>query len=139
MRGGGLGGPLLCIGDLLNDVGEEDTTTANEVISPSHRPNSSPIEAADLTNQQIHPSDLTKLYQESYKCLNDALDGTSHSWTAHTLELCLALETANKLIQSSSSHVIEVSKKIRELETITNKGNLVIKEAEFIHTSTSHD
>ncbi|KAK1432360.1 hypothetical protein QVD17_09256 [Tagetes erecta] len=134
MRGGGLGGPLLCIGDLLNDVGEEDTTTAtataNDVIANSHR--------LSLIEPANHPSDLTKLYQESFKCLNDALDGTSHSWTAHTLELCSSLETASKLIQSSSSHVIEVSKKIKELETITNKGNLVIKEAELIHRSTSH-
>lgn len=53
-------------------------------------------------------------------------------------QLCLALETANKLIQSSSSHVTEVSQKIKELEVITKKSNLVIKEAEFIHTSTSH-
>ncbi|KAJ0753251.1 hypothetical protein HanPI659440_Chr09g0333571 [Helianthus annuus] len=129
MRGGGVGGPLLCIGDLLNDVGEED---------PINSPRPCPVEeAADSTNPQIHPSDLTKLYQESYKRLNDALAGTSHSWTAHTLELCSALETANKLIQSSSSHVIEVSKKIKELEAITNKGNLVIKEVEFVHTSTS--
>ncbi|KAK9069471.1 hypothetical protein SSX86_011375 [Deinandra increscens subsp. villosa] len=134
--GGGVGGPLLCIGDLLNDVGEEeqDTTTATATASNIHRP--SPTTAAD---HQIHPSDLTKLYQESNKCLNDALNGSSHSWAAHTLELCLALETANKLIQSSSAHVIEVSKKIRELETITNKGNLVIQEAEFIHTSKNHD
>ncbi|KAK9069463.1 hypothetical protein SSX86_011367 [Deinandra increscens subsp. villosa] len=131
--GGGVGGPLLCIGDLLNDVGEEEQDTATATASNIHRPSPTPAD------RQIHPSDLTKLYQESNKCLNDALNGSSHSWAAHTLELCLALETANKLIQSSSAHVIEVSKKIRELETITNKGNLVIKEAEFIHTSTNHD
>ncbi|XP_024963184.1 uncharacterized protein LOC112503363 [Cynara cardunculus var. scolymus] len=76
-------------------------------------------------------------YMESYKCLKDALGGTSHSWTAHTLELCLALETGNKLIQSSISQVTGLSKKIRELERITNKGNLVIKEAEFIHSTTT--
>ncbi|KAD0455666.1 hypothetical protein E3N88_44254 [Mikania micrantha] len=80
MRGGGLGGPLLCIGDLLHDVGEEEEdstiTIANEFITP--------VEAA---NRQIHPSYLSNLYQESYKCLNEALNGTSHSWTAHTLEV----------------------------------------------------
>ncbi|XP_076950060.1 uncharacterized protein LOC143622934 [Bidens hawaiensis] len=120
--GGGLGGPLLCIGDLLHDIGgeQEDTTTVDST-------------ADDVTNHQVHPSDLTKLYQEKYKCLNDALAGTSHSWAAHTLELCSALETANRLIQSSNSHVVEVSKKIRELEAIINKGNLVIKEAELVH------
>ncbi|KAL8231871.1 hypothetical protein R6Q57_001649 [Mikania cordata] len=132
MRGGGLGGPLLCIGDLLHDVGEEEEDTtitiANEFITP--------VEAA---NRQIHPSHLSNLYQESYKCLNEALAGTSHSWTGYTLELCLALETASKLIQSSSSLVIKVSDKIRELETITKKSSLVIKEAESIHSSTRHD
>ncbi|XP_071712047.1 uncharacterized protein [Rutidosis leptorrhynchoides] len=127
MRGGGVGGPLLCIGDLLSDVGDDDQQPTTITAHPS----------ADVTDQQhIQPSDLTKLYQESYKCLNDALDGTSHSWTSHTLELCVALETANKLIQCSSSHVNEVSQKIKELEKIISKGNLVIKEAELIHTST---
>ncbi|KVH87587.1 hypothetical protein Ccrd_025134 [Cynara cardunculus var. scolymus] len=112
MRGGGVGGPLLCIGDLLSDVGEEDTTTSNEFIHNSHRP--SFFGTADFTNQHIQSSDLTKLYQ-----------------------LCLALETGNKLIQSSISQVTGLSKKIRELERITNKGNLVIKEAEFIHSTTT--
>nr|GEW49648.1 hypothetical protein [Tanacetum cinerariifolium] len=112
--GGGVGGPLLSIGDLLADVGQEDTTiAANVIINTNTR-------SADVTT--IQPSDLPKLYQESYKCLNDALEGTSHSWTAQTLELCMALETANKLIQSSNSHVNEVSQKIKELEKITNKG-----------------
>ncbi|KAL7605115.1 uncharacterized protein LOC111921561 [Lactuca sativa] len=128
------GGPLLCIGDLLSDVGEEDTTTTtDDIIRKCHRHSS--VEDADLANQRIQPSDLTKLYQESYKCLNDALSGTSHSWTTLTLELCLALETTNKLIQSSDSHALEALEKIRELERITKKGNSVIKEAEFIHNA----
>lgn len=53
MRGGGVGGPLLCIGDLLSDVGEEDTTVANDIINHT---------SVEFTNQ---PSDLTKLYQVS--------------------------------------------------------------------------
>nr|XP_043617194.1 uncharacterized protein LOC122589025 [Erigeron canadensis] len=125
MRGGGLGGPLLCIGDLLSDVGEEqqqqDTTPADIIAS------------VDVI---VQPSDLPLLFQESYKRLDEALDGTSHSWTTHTLELCSALETANKLIQSSSSYVMDLSHKIQKLESITKKGNLVVKEAESIHIST---
>ncbi|KAL4583448.1 hypothetical protein LXL04_008021 [Taraxacum kok-saghyz] len=136
MRGGGLGGPLLCIGDLLSDVGEEDTTT-DEIIHNSHGHSS--IEDAVLANHHIQPSDLTKLYQENYKSLNDALSGTSHSWTTLTLELCLALETANKLIQSSDSHALKVLENIQELKRITNKGVFVIKEAKFIHASKSHE
>ncbi|KAI3787981.1 hypothetical protein L2E82_00527 [Cichorium intybus] len=131
---GGVGGPLLCIGDLFSDVGEEDAaTTTDEIIHNSHRHCS--VEDADIVNQHIQPSDLTKLYQESYKCLNDALSGTSHSWTTHTLELCLALETANKLIQSCNSNALETLEKIRELERITNNGDSIIKEVECIHTS----
>lgn len=58
------GGPLLCIGDLLSDVGEEDTTTTtDDIIRKCHRHSS--VEDADLANQRIQPSDLTKLYQVS--------------------------------------------------------------------------
>lgn len=50
----GVGGPLLCIGDLLNDVGEGDSGV------PHDHPTPSPY-AAETSNLQ--PSDLPKLFQ----------------------------------------------------------------------------
>jgi hypothetical protein len=56
----GIGGPLLCIGDLLSDVGEE-----NE--EPSYHPSSSKSSLSDLNNNNNAPPpplpDLTKLFQ----------------------------------------------------------------------------
>ncbi|KAK2983907.1 hypothetical protein RJ640_020203 [Escallonia rubra] len=120
----GVGGPLLCIGDLLSDVGGGDIETP---FSPS---SSSPT-----SNLNLQPSDLTKLFQESYDHLTEALAGTDHSWTALTLKLCTALETANKLVQSINSNVGLLSEKVGELKGIVKSGDSAIAAATAIHSS----
>jgi len=52
----GIGGPLLCIGDLLSDVGEENEQEGIEKTSPSSS-------LSDLNNNL---PDLTKLFQVPY-------------------------------------------------------------------------
>lgn len=52
----GVGGPLLCIGDLLSDVGESD---AGGDQLPSHPINTPPPDF----NSSLQPSDLNKLFQ----------------------------------------------------------------------------
>ncbi|KAK2375777.1 hypothetical protein QL285_076645 [Trifolium repens] len=120
----GIGGPLLCIGDLLSDVGEE-----NEEPS-SYHPSSSSSKSSlsDLNNNAPPPPlpDLTKLFQENYDQLNSALNATDHSWTSLTLKLCTSLDTANKLVQCTNSNVASLLEKVEELEKIVKRGDSAI-------------
>ncbi|XP_052201232.1 uncharacterized protein LOC127807435 [Diospyros lotus] len=126
----GIGGPLLCIGDLLSDVGEGND--AGDVLKPSP-----PAPSSSNSDLYLQPSDLIKHFLESYDQLNEALAGTDHSWTAFTLELCTALETANKLIQATSSHVGLLSEKVGELERVIRRGDSAIAAAKAVHNSLS--
>ncbi|XP_030928824.1 uncharacterized protein LOC115954950 [Quercus lobata] len=126
----GIGGPLLCIGDLLSDLGEsDDTATPHHHETPL---SSSPSSISSPTNTP-QALDLTKFFQEDYDHLNEALSGTDHSWTALTLKLCSALETANELVLSTNSNARLLSEKVGELEKIVKKGDSAISSAKAIH------
>ncbi|KAG2709061.1 hypothetical protein I3843_05G202400 [Carya illinoinensis] len=130
----GIGGPLLCIGDLLSDLGDSDGA------APSRHPqtplSSSPSSASSPNDTpQSQALALTKLFQEEYNHLNEALSGTDHSWTSLTLKLCSALETANKLVQATNSNVSLLSEKVGELEKIVKRGDSAIASAKAIHVS----
>ncbi|KAJ4700641.1 Histone-lysine N-methyltransferase [Melia azedarach] len=124
----GIGGPLLTIGDLLSDVGEENVTAADN----SNLSSSSSIQNSDNTS---HSLDLTKLFQENYNELNEAFAGSDHSWTALTLKLCTALETANKLVQSTNTNVTILSEKVLELEKVVKREESAIVAAKAINVS----
>ncbi|KAK7385220.1 hypothetical protein VNO78_30934 [Psophocarpus tetragonolobus] len=131
----GIGGPLLCIGDLLNDVGEEEDDGHSLRRETSLSPSSSLLDP---------PPDLTKLFLEHYHNLNEALSGTDHSWTSLTLKLCTALETANQLVQSTNSNVTSLSEKVEELQKVVKRGDSAIAAAKALyyvtpdnHSSTS--
>ncbi|KAK2429685.1 hypothetical protein QL285_028104 [Trifolium repens] len=127
----GIGGPLLCIGDLLSDVGEENEEGV-EKTSPTYHPSSSSSSKSslsDLNNNNAPPPplpDLTKLFQENYDQLNSALNATDHSWTSLTLKLCTSLDTANKLVQCTNSNVASLLEKVEELEKIVKRGDSAI-------------
>ncbi|MBA0566151.1 hypothetical protein Golob_010995, partial [Gossypium lobatum] len=78
---------------------------------------------------------LSGFIQENFEKLNEALAGSDHSWTALTLELCTALETANKLVQSTDTNVRSLSEKVRELEKIVKRGDSAITAARAISIS----
>lgn len=113
----GVGGPLLCISDLLSDVGEENIALLEDPAPPQ------------LSN--LPPSHLPSLFQENFNELRGALDGADHSWTALTLKLCSALETANKLVDSTNSHVASLAEKVQELERIVDRRDSAIAAAKF--------
>ncbi|KAI8550979.1 hypothetical protein RHMOL_Rhmol06G0148800 [Rhododendron molle] len=138
----GIGGPLLCIGDLLSDVGECDGGDHYHHLKvdsppPSPAPSPSTPSSSSLPNLNLNlqPSDLTKIFQEKYDHLNEALAGTDHSWTTLTLELCTALETANKLVHSTNSLVRLLLEKVEELEGVVKRGDSAIAAAKAIHNS----
>ncbi|KAL7263265.1 hypothetical protein ACSBR1_001442 [Camellia fascicularis] len=144
----GIGGPLLCIGDLLSDVGEGDSGNhhnhnhnhnhikVDSPLSPSSSSSSTPsFSSLPNSNLNLQPSHLSNIFQENYDHLNEALAGTDHSWTALTLKLCIALETANKLVQSTNSHVGLLSEKVGELESVIKRGDSAIAAAKTIHNS----
>ncbi|MCL7030239.1 hypothetical protein MKW94_026222 [Papaver nudicaule] len=110
------GGPLLSIGDLLSDVSEEASEIGdhNETTSPSIS-----------TDSLLPASKLPRLFS--------ALAGIDHSWTALTLKLCSALETADKLVQSNSSDIRFLSEKVEVLETIVKRGDSAVRSAKFTH------
>ncbi|GFP89782.1 hypothetical protein PHJA_001122000 [Phtheirospermum japonicum] len=118
----GVGGPLLCISDLLSDVREE-----NSGVSQDHAP---PHDAADVA--KLPASDLPKLFQENFNELKGALEGADHSWTALTLKLCSALETANKLVDSTNSHAASLAEKVENLEQSVGRRDSAITAAKII-------
>ncbi|XP_057795876.1 uncharacterized protein LOC131011985 isoform X1 [Salvia miltiorrhiza] len=118
----GVGGPLLCISDLLSDVGEDNSGGIHDHAAPP--------EAADVS--KLSASEIPKLFQENFNELKGALEGADHSWTALTLKLCSALETANKLVDSTDSHVASLSDKVEELERIVSRRDSSITEAKAI-------
>ncbi|XP_019462007.1 PREDICTED: uncharacterized protein LOC109361135 [Lupinus angustifolius] len=123
----GVGGPLLCIGDLLSDVGEEGGTAVSD--TRRHEPLPS-----DLSNATSIP-DLTKLFQENYEHLNSSLSGTDHSWTSLTLKLCTALETANQLIQTTNINAASLLDKVGELQKIVKRGDSAIAAARAVYVA----
>ncbi|KAF5450755.1 hypothetical protein F2P56_031082 [Juglans regia] len=130
----GIGGPLLCIGDLLSDLGDSDGAAPSRHTQTPLSSSPSSVSSPNDTPQS-QALDLTKLFQEEYNHLNEALSGTDHSWTALTLKLCSALETANKLVQSTNSNVSLLSEKVGELEKIVKRGDSAIASAKALHVS----
>ncbi|KAK4429673.1 hypothetical protein Salat_1267900 [Sesamum alatum] len=121
----GVGGPLLCISDLLSDVGDEDSG-----LPQHHAP---PTAAAEVSNRPA--TDLPKLFQQNFNELKGALEGADHSWTALTLKLCSALEAANKLADSTNARVATLSEKVEELEQIVNRRDSAVTAATAIQGS----
>ncbi|KAG9451050.1 hypothetical protein H6P81_011015 [Aristolochia fimbriata] len=122
----GVGGPLLCIGDLLADVGD---------AKEDHQTSLPQSQATSNQSEPVSPSQLHHLFEENYYELKKALTGmepSDHSWTALTLKLCSALETADKLVQSATMNVEELSEKIGLLETILKRGDLAVESARSI-------
>nr|ACU13357.1 unknown [Glycine max] len=124
----GIGGPLLCIGDLLNDVGEEE-----QQHGQGHSLLRETFPSSSNFNYNDPPPDLTKLFQEHYDHLNSALSGTDHSWTSLTLKLCTALETSNQLVQSTNTNVASLSKKVEDLQKIVKRGDSAIAAAKALY------
>ncbi|KAL8133761.1 uncharacterized protein LOC141712652 [Apium graveolens] len=132
----GIGGPLLCIGDLLSDVGEESADVDDGVGSSSFSRSSSSLPSTTFipnSNLDLQSSQLPQLFQETYDQLKEALGGSDHSWTALTLKLCTALETANQLVQATSSNAGLLSKKIQELEKLIKRVDDAVAAARAIH------
>ncbi|RYQ94704.1 hypothetical protein Ahy_B08g089643 isoform A [Arachis hypogaea] len=131
----GIGGPLLCIGDLLSDVGEEgDAAVVVSPVAEYRRHEKPPASTCRLDLEgDSHVPDLTKLFQENYDHLVSALAGTDHSWTSLTLKLCTALETANHLVQSTSTNVTSLSEKVGELQKIVKRADSAIAAAREVH------
>ncbi|KAK4352713.1 hypothetical protein RND71_028231 [Anisodus tanguticus] len=122
----GVGGPLLCIGDLLSDVGESDAAGDQLPIKTT---------SPEDYNSSLQSSDLNNLFQEKYEQLNKALAGTDHSWTHLTLELCTALETANKLVRSINSNVSMLKDKVEGLCEVINRRDSTIAAAKAFEGS----
>ncbi|CAL9232001.1 unnamed protein product [Arabidopsis halleri] len=125
----GVGGPLLSIGDLLADLGEETGD------SPENNPNPEISSKSDSDDAISGPLDLTRLFQENYDKLNDAFAGSDHSWTSLTLELCTSLETANKLVHATTTNARLLSEKVEELEKIVKRGDSAVAAARSVHAT----
>ncbi|KAG0501970.1 hypothetical protein HPP92_002042 [Vanilla planifolia] len=123
----GIGGPLLCIGDLLSDIGEDHSSDGGSRLSP-------PFSAATASSSDaISPIVLPQIFQENYDFLIDSLAGTDHSWTASTLMLCAALEKADKLVAYTNSHADLLLEKIELLDGILKRGDAAVTKAmEFL-------
>ncbi|VYS61984.1 unnamed protein product [Arabidopsis thaliana] len=125
----GVGGPLLSIGDLLADLGDETGD------SPQNHPNPEFSSKSYSDDTISGPLDLTRLFQENYDKLNDAFAGSDHSWTSLTLELCTSLETANKLVHATTTNARLLSEKVEELEKIVKRGDSAVAAARTVHAT----
>ncbi|KAF1889388.1 hypothetical protein Lal_00024713 [Lupinus albus] len=155
----GVGGPLLCIGDLLSDVGEERETAVSDTLRhqslPSYLNNSPsvpdltilfqvpPLPVSTHTLRRFIYSFTTPCdsfsFQENYDHLNSALSGTDHSWTSLTLKLCTALETANQLIQTTNRNAASLLDKVGELQKIVKRGDSAIAAARAVYVAPEKD
>jgi hypothetical protein len=59
----GVGGPLLCIGDLLNDLAEKEEEEEDVVSAAAADRWSPPSSVSDSKNNSLQSLDLTKLFQ----------------------------------------------------------------------------
>ncbi|CAL9148625.1 unnamed protein product [Musa hybrid cultivar] len=129
----GVGGPLLCIGDLLRDVAED-----GDAIDGDGREtdllSSTPAELPPSPSPHLlTPSrDLVQVFQENYDQLIESLEGTDHSWTALTLKLCAALKTADKVVSSTDSNIGSLLEKVGLLESIIKRGDSAVATIESI-------
>ncbi|KAM2067454.1 hypothetical protein ACFX1T_043788 [Malus domestica] len=105
----GVGGPLLCIGDLLSDVGGGGGGEA--VASPPPQQHE-PSPSSSSVSSSAQSLDLIKLYQ-----------------------LCSALQTANKLVQSTNSNVMLLSEKVGELAGVVKRADSAMAAARVVHGS----
>ncbi|XP_057795877.1 uncharacterized protein LOC131011985 isoform X2 [Salvia miltiorrhiza] len=96
----GVGGPLLCISDLLSDVGEDNSGGIHDHAAPP--------EAADVS--KLSASEIPKLFQENFNELKGALEGADHSWTALTLKV----EELERIVSRRDSSITE-AKAIQDL------------------------
>ncbi|KAL6492869.1 hypothetical protein OROGR_032628 [Orobanche gracilis] len=132
----GVGGPLLCISDLLSDVKEENYDVPQDHAASPDAAHFFKLPASDLPKlfQLIHIYLLRMpdLNNENFDELKGALEGADHSWTALTLKLCSGLEIANKLVDSTNSHVALLSEKVEELGQIIDRRDSALKAIKAI-------
>nr|CAD1825115.1 unnamed protein product [Ananas comosus var. bracteatus] len=98
----GVGGPLLCIGDLLSDVAgdDDDGGVGGGGASPSA------AAAVEIPVEPLQPP------------ISPHLRGNDHSWTTLMLKLCAALRAADKLVNSASVNAESLLEKVAVLESI---------------------
>nr|XP_010939399.1 uncharacterized protein LOC105058228 isoform X2 [Elaeis guineensis] len=100
----GVGGPLLCIGDLLSDVADDDGGGDGGVHESLPPPSPTAVPPVPLP-----PSDLHQLFQ-----------------------LCAALKTADKLVSSANSNIGVLLEKVAVLESIIKRGDSAVAKAKDI-------
>ncbi|CAI0430734.1 unnamed protein product [Linum tenue] len=115
----GVGGPLLCIGDLLSDLAEKHE---DDQPHPPPSSSSSPLKYFIFLTVR-----LNFMFQENYEQLNQALEGSDPAWT-----LCTAVETGNKLVQSTNSNARLLSEKVAEMEKVVKRGDSAVAAAKVI-------
>ncbi|XP_073010288.1 uncharacterized protein [Typha latifolia] len=128
----GVGGPLLCIGDLLNDVAADDGAVEGVEETPP------PLFTTASLDGLLEPSDLQRLFEENYEQLIESLSGSDHSWTALMLKvLSLFLGKLNYILYRilSRSNAGLLLEKVKVLEGILKKGDSAIAAAKALHTT----
>nr|ABK21735.1 unknown [Picea sitchensis] len=116
---GSLGGPLLCVRDLLADLSRDD----DDDYADSHPGPTS------TTSQPQEPSEcLHAIFERNYNDLIKALTNSGHSWTGLTLKLCTGLKAADMLVQSIHVKFGELSKKVEALEAVLKRGESALSK-----------
>ncbi|XP_020110362.1 uncharacterized protein LOC109725543 [Ananas comosus] len=127
----GVGGPLLCIGDLLSDVaGDDDDGGDGGGGDGGAIP--SAAAAVEIPMEPLQPSDLPGIFEENYDQLIKSLEGNDHSWTTLMLKLCAALRAADKLVNSASVNAESLLEKVAVLESILKRGDAAVAMAKDI-------
>eukprot|EP00252_Welwitschia_mirabilis_P024264 TRINITY_DN7141_c0_g1_i1.p1 TRINITY_DN7141_c0_g1~~TRINITY_DN7141_c0_g1_i1.p1 ORF type:complete len:124 (-),score=21.32 TRINITY_DN7141_c0_g1_i1:296-667(-) len=120
---GRMGGPLLCVADLLADLSSSDDEVDGHSVS-------------DSSHSQLPSTSLHAAFEKNFNDLTRALANSGHSWTGLTQKVCTTLKVADKLVQTAHSELEGLSEKVQKLETILHRENIVISE---LRTSKKHD
>ncbi|KAJ7546815.1 hypothetical protein O6H91_08G055700 [Diphasiastrum complanatum] len=126
------GGPLLTIGDLLEDLGHDyEEVTKSSALDPlaitSSRITSSSLLAQDDGSlNEIGGQSLLVFFEQTYNQLIAALGQSGNAWLGLTQKLCAALTTADKLVGVVHMDLGLLIEKIKTLEAILNRGSIAI-------------
>eukprot|EP00897_Mesotaenium_endlicherianum_P008645 jgi/Mesen1/7809/ME000413S07066 len=133
----GAGGPLLSLGEMLDDLTAEeavaDETKAEELekIKPSEQ-GQTQRQAVKFEDLVAAPETLHMLFERTFNQLNVALAHTGHTWTGLTQQLCIALAVADRVVESVKSPLASLQGEVGTLKQQVARGSASIDKLKDI-------
>lgn len=104
----GAAGPLLTLGEMLEDLAEEETAK--------------PTKSGPRGVSGPSPDSLRAQFEALYGELNSAMTRADHSWPPLTQQLCQALGAANELVSVSQGSLQSLAGDVAALQQLVARG-----------------